>query len=74
MEKVLYAFLITSKKLCHYFQSYNIVVPSSQSLKDIIRNREATGRVGKWSGELNELSLTSYIYHQFNFKHWHFHC
>jgi ribonuclease HI len=29
----------------------------SQPLKDIIRNREATGRVGKWAIELNEFTI-----------------
>jgi hypothetical protein len=47
MEKVLYAVLMASRKLHHYFQSYNTIVPLSQSLKDIIRNREAIGWVGK---------------------------
>jgi hypothetical protein len=26
-------------------------------LKDIMRNREATGRIGKWAAELNEFSI-----------------
>jgi hypothetical protein len=29
MEKVLYAVLMASRKLRHYFQSHNIIVPSS---------------------------------------------
>jgi ribonuclease HI len=49
--------LMASRKLRHYFQAYNIVVPSSQPLKDIMRNREATGRVGKWAAELNEFCI-----------------
>jgi hypothetical protein len=57
LEKVLYAILIASKKLRHYFQAYHIIVPSSQPLKDIIRNREATGRVGKWAAELKEFTI-----------------
>jgi hypothetical protein len=48
---------MASRKLRHYFQSYHIIVPSSQPLKDIIRNREATGRVGKWAIELNEFTI-----------------
>jgi hypothetical protein len=58
LEKVLYAVLMDSKKLWHYFQAYHIIVPSSQPLKDIMRNREATGRIGKWATELNEFIRT----------------
>jgi hypothetical protein len=57
LEKVLYAILMASMKLQHYFQAYYIIVPSSQPLKDIMRNREATGRVGKWATELNEFTM-----------------
>jgi ribonuclease HI len=57
LEKVLYAVLMASRKLRHYFQVFHIIVPSSQPLKDIMRNREATGRIGKWAAELNEFSI-----------------
>jgi hypothetical protein len=57
LEKVLYAVLMASRKLWHYFQAYHIIVPSSQPLKDAMRNREATRRIGKWAVELNEFSI-----------------
>src|SRR6187455_3397732 len=57
LEKVLYAELMASRKLQHYFQAYHIIVPSSQPLKDIMRNRKATGRIGKWDVELNEFTI-----------------
>jgi ribonuclease HI len=57
LEKVLYAVLMASRKLRHYFQGYHIIVPSSQPLKDIMRTREATGRVKKWAAELNEFTI-----------------
>jgi hypothetical protein len=57
LEKVLYAVLMASRKLRHYFQAYHLIVPSSQPPKDIMRNREATGRIGKWAAELNEFSI-----------------
>jgi hypothetical protein len=57
LEKVLYVVLMASRKLQHYFQAYHIIVPSSQPLKNIMRNREATGRIGKWAAELNEFTI-----------------
>jgi hypothetical protein len=57
LEKVLYAVLMAYRKLRHYFQAYHIIVPSSQPLMDIMRNREATRRVGKWAAELNEFTI-----------------
>jgi hypothetical protein len=57
LSKVLYVVLMVSRKLRHYFQAYHIIVPSSQPLKDIMRNREALGRVGKWAAELNEFTI-----------------
>jgi ribonuclease HI len=57
LEKVLYDVLMASRKLRHYFQAYHIIVPSSQPLKDIMRNKEATVRIGKWAEELNEFII-----------------
>jgi hypothetical protein len=45
------------RKLWHYFQAFHIIIPSSQPFKDIMRNREATGRIGKWAAELNEFNI-----------------
>jgi hypothetical protein len=57
LENVLYVVLMASRKLQHYFQAYHIIVPSLQPLKDIMRNREATRRIGKWAAELNEFTI-----------------
>jgi hypothetical protein len=56
-QKLLYALLITSRKLRHYFQAHKIVVPSSFPLGEIIRNHNANGRIVKWSVELGEFEI-----------------
>jgi hypothetical protein len=56
-QKLLYALLITSRKLRHYFQAHKIVVPSSFPLGEIICNHDANGRIVKWSVELGEFEI-----------------
>jgi hypothetical protein len=56
-QKLLYALLITSRNLRHYFQAHKIVVPSSFPLGEIIRNRDANSRIVKWSIELGEFEI-----------------
>ena len=57
MQKLLYAILITSRKLRHYFQAHKIKVAYSYPLSDILHNRDANGRVFKWSVELGAFTI-----------------
>jgi len=52
VQKLLYAILITSRKLRHYFEYYKIIVVTEFPLGDILRNKEANGRIIKWAFEL----------------------
>jgi ribonuclease HI len=56
-QKLLYALLITLRKLRRYFQAHKIVVPSSFPLGEIVRNRDANGRIVKLLVELGEFNI-----------------
>jgi hypothetical protein len=47
IQKLLYAILITSSKLRHYFDEYKISVVTDFPLADILHNRDTTGCISK---------------------------
>jgi hypothetical protein len=55
--KLLYAILITSRKLRYYFDEYKITVITDLPLTDILHNQDATGRISKWAVKLGALSI-----------------
>jgi hypothetical protein len=57
VQKLLYALLITSRKLWHYFDSHKITVVADFPLRDILHNRDATGCISKWVVELGALNI-----------------
>jgi ribonuclease HI len=56
-HKLLYAVLVASRKLRHYFQVHRIVVVTSFPLRAILHNSNATGNIAKWAAELAEFQL-----------------
>jgi hypothetical protein len=52
IQKLLYAVILTWRKLRHYFESHPVTVVSSFPLGEIIQYREASGRIAKWAVEI----------------------
>jgi hypothetical protein len=63
VHKLLYAVLIASKKLRHYFQAHKISVVTSYPLRAILRNPNTTDNIAKWAAELAEFELDFIPHH-----------
>jgi hypothetical protein len=57
VQKLLYALLITSRKLRHYIESHKIIIITDFPLGDILRNKDATRCISKWAVELRALNI-----------------
>jgi hypothetical protein len=56
-HKLIYAILVASRKLRHYFQAHRVVVVTSYPLKAILHNSNTTGNIAKWVTKLAEFQL-----------------
>ena len=52
VQKLLYAMLMVTWRLLHYFTDHKVSVVTSYPLGDIVRNRDAAGRISKWALKL----------------------
>ena len=57
IQKLIYALLITKRKLLHYFHAHPITVMTDTALGDVLRNKDASGRIVKWALELSEYNI-----------------
>jgi hypothetical protein len=48
MQKLVYAVLMTKRKLRNYFDAHPITVVSKYPLGEVIQNPEAEGIIAKW--------------------------
>ena len=52
VQKLLYAILMATWKLRHYFTDHEVIVITSYPLGDIIRNHNTVGRISTWALKL----------------------
>jgi hypothetical protein len=52
VQKLLYAVLVTARKLQHYFDNHKVIVVTTFPIGDILHNKEVVGRTAKRACEL----------------------
>jgi hypothetical protein len=52
VQKLLYAVLLTPRKLRHCFNDHKVIVVTGFPIGDILHNKEVVGRTSKWACEL----------------------
>ena len=52
VQKLLYAMLMATRKLLHYFTDHMVMVVTSYPIGEVVHNHDATGRISKWALEL----------------------
>ena len=57
IQKLLYAVLITKRKLCHYFESHPMMVVTLFPLGEVVQSQDTTGRTTKWALELMDQGI-----------------
>nr|ABF94998.1 transposon protein, putative, unclassified [Oryza sativa Japonica Group] len=57
IQKLLYAVIMTSRKLRHYFQAHRLTVVSSFPFGEVVRNKDVVDRIAKWVVELSQFDV-----------------
>jgi len=57
LEKAALAVVFSTRRLCHYFQSFTVIVMTDLPIRKVLQKLDVAGRMARWAVELSEFDI-----------------
>jgi len=57
LEKAALAVVFSARRLCHYFQSFTVMVMTNLPIRKVLQKPDVAGRMARWAVELSEFDI-----------------
>jgi len=57
IKKAALAVVFAARRLCHYFQSFTVIVMTNLPIRKVLQKLDVAGRMVRWAVELSEFNV-----------------
>jgi len=57
LEKAALAVVFSTRRLCHYFQSFTVVVMTDLPIRKVLQKPDVAGRMVRWAKDVSEFDV-----------------